>query len=216
MAGPKPFHRHGSASVSSAEIIAVPCNEGLHSFFQGRFWGKISESQKQRSVGEGEWNVAFLHRHEIALGPYSGRGLDGGDEIHERDRCRGADVDDPPRRDGGQAVIRKGRSSSFDLRRRMANEPEYRFDDIVDIGKVPAHFAIIIDINWATLEKRGGKFEKCHVRASPGAVNREKSQHCDRDFEEVALLTGTKRMEGRRTASQTASASATSCLLRFT
>jgi UDP-glucuronate 4-epimerase len=30
-------------------------------------------------VGEGNWNIALLHRHEIALGPQSGRGLDGGD-----------------------------------------------------------------------------------------------------------------------------------------
>lgn len=49
---------------------------------------------------------------------------------------------------------------------------------------------MIIDIDWATLEKRGGKFEKRHVRAAPGAVDREKSQHRDRDFEEMAIRMG--------------------------
>ena len=90
---------------SKSEIIAVPGDKTLNSFFHRRFRGKTSQAQKQRGIGEGDWNIALLHRHEIALGPHSGRGLDGGDEIHERDRCFGADVDDPPGRDGRKAVF---------------------------------------------------------------------------------------------------------------
>jgi hypothetical protein len=44
--GPKPGYCHGYAVVSSAEIIAVPRDESVNSFFQLRFWGKTSQSQK--------------------------------------------------------------------------------------------------------------------------------------------------------------------------
>src|ERR1700730_847975 len=109
MAGPKPGHCLACAVSLKSEIIAVPGDKTLNSFFQLRFRGKTSESQKQRRVGEGDWNIALLHRHEIALGAQSGRGLDGGDEIHERNRCLGADVDDSPGRDGRKAVFGPGR-----------------------------------------------------------------------------------------------------------
>ena len=185
-----PRHCHGYTIISSAEIIAVPRDESLNSFFKLRFRGKTSQSQKQRRIGEGDWNIALLHRHEIALGPQSGRGLDGGDEIHEHDRHRRADIDDPPGREGRKAVFGQGRRSSLHRRRRMAEQPEHRFDEIVDVCEIAAHISVIVNVEGAALEKRGGKFEKRHVRAAPGAVDREKSQHCDRDFEEMAVGMG--------------------------
>jgi hypothetical protein len=42
------------------------------------------------------------------------------------------------------------------------------FDDVVDVGEVPCHPAVVVDLDGPAFEHGLGELEQRHVRAAPG------------------------------------------------
>jgi len=61
------------------------------------------------------------------------------------------------------------------------------FHDIIDIGEVPLHAAVVVNLYRLTANDRIGKLEISHVRAAPGPVYGEESQTGDGHVIEVAV-----------------------------
>lgn len=47
-------------------------------------------------------------------------------------------------------------------------------NDVINIGEIAPHFAVVIDINGLAGENGLGEEEKGHVRAAPGAIDGKK------------------------------------------
>ena len=69
----------------------------------------------------------------------------------------------------------------------MIKHPHHPFDDVVDIGEVASHVAMVEDIDRATGEHRIGKQKGRHVGSAPGAVDRKKAQTGGRQPEKMAV-----------------------------
>ena len=59
---------------------------------------------------------------------------------------------------------------------RMVDDAYDSFDDVVDVGEISLHLAVVVDVDGAIFQNRFGKEKKRHVRASPGAVDGKKAQ----------------------------------------
>ncbi len=66
-------------------------------------------------------------------------------------------------------------------------DPHHTLDDVVDIGKVTAHLAVIEDINRLAGKNSFGKQEQGHVRTAPGTVNGEKTQPGTRQVVQMGI-----------------------------
>jgi hypothetical protein len=59
--------------------------------------------------------------------------------------------------------------------------------DIVDIGEIPSHLAVIEELDRLAGKNRLGKDEHGHVWPPPRAINREKAKACGRDAIQVTI-----------------------------
>ena len=73
---------------------------------------------------------------------------------------------------------------------RMLEHAHNPFHDIIDIGEVPLHAAVVVNLYRLTANDRIGKLEISHVRAAPGPVYGEEPQTGDRHAIEVAIGVG--------------------------
>lgn len=73
---------------------------------------------------------------------------------------------------------------------RFQKNPDNSFDNVVDVGEVPLHVAVVVQRNRGSVQDRAGEFEQGHVRASPRTVDREKTQAGRRNSEERGVGTG--------------------------
>ena len=48
--------------------------------------------------------------------------------------------------------------------------------EVIDVGKVPLHVPVVVDVDVFAREDHLGELEVRHVRASPGSVDREEVQ----------------------------------------
>src|SRR3546814_6745852 len=72
-------------------------------------------------------------------------------------------------------------------RRRIVEHADHPVDDVVDIGKVALHVAVVEHLDRLPLEDRLREDIERHVRTPPGAVNREKPQTCLRKAEQMRI-----------------------------
>ena len=106
--------------------------------------------------------------------------LQGADEVQEVFRLTAADVVDSVRWDG-QAVL------ALLLLRGSLHDPADTFYDIVYVGEVPAHVAVVEDLDFLSCCQLVGGGEVEHIWAACGAVDREEAQACSGDVVELAV-----------------------------
>jgi hypothetical protein len=52
----------------------------------------------------------------------------------------------------------------------------HRLDDIVNIGEVALHLAVVVDVNTFTFQHRFRELEQRHIRAAPRAIDGKEAQ----------------------------------------
>src|SRR5690625_6465178 len=123
-------------------IVAVPGNESRHSVFNRRARLEPNVAGQSVNVGPAGRNVARLYIHEVFDRLLSEFFFDGFDQVHELDWIVVADVVHAIGRfaAGGTGIIARpvwiGGSRAID-------DAHNAFDNIVDIGEITAHVAVV-------------------------------------------------------------------------
>ena len=63
--------------------------------------------------------------------------------------------------------------------------PNHRLDDVVDIGEVALHFAVVVNVDTFSFQHRFRELEQRHIRATPRTINRKEAQPGGRDAVQV-------------------------------
>ena len=126
---------------------------------------------KFRGVGVRLVNVARLHRQKLLLSRLAVGVLDFGDKVHQLYRVAAADVVHLV----GHA-IRAFRGDWHVVERMHA-----ALGDVVDIGEVADHVAVVGHLDGLALRDGAGKEHRAHVGPPPRAVNRKVAQSRHRD-----------------------------------
>ncbi len=74
--------------------------------------------------------------------------------------------------------------------RRAAQYPHKALDDVIDVGEVSPHPALVEYLNRFTRKDLPGEEHRRHVRAAPRTVYREKSKSCAWDGEQMRVGMG--------------------------
>ena len=69
----------------------------------------------------------------------------------------------------------------------MVDDADYRFDDVVDVGEVAFHVAVVVQVDRVAVQDGAGEGEQRHVGPAPGAVHGEEAQAGGRDAEQVRV-----------------------------
>ena len=128
-----------------------------------------------RGVGIGAVDVPCLHRKELLAGLAPCRLLDARDVVHQPCGGRVADVVDAVGRRGGGRVGRPGVPPGIALRDDV-RDAHYPLDDVVDVGEVAPHVAVVEDLDGAVVEYGVHEEEGRHVGTSPRPVDGEEAQ----------------------------------------
>mmetsp|Transcript_59449 Transcript_59449/g.140639 ORF Transcript_59449/g.140639 Transcript_59449/m.140639 type:complete len:306 (+) Transcript_59449:1652-2569(+) len=131
-------------------------------------------------------HIAVLHRHEVLDRLAAHRLLDRLDEAHQLDGRMVADVEHAVGRAGAGRVSRVrvvGRVG----RRGAVQHPHDAFGDVVDVGEVADHLAVVEHVDRPPLDDGLGEQEQRHVRPAPGPVHREEAQPRRRQAEQVRV-----------------------------
>ena len=141
-------------------------------------------------IGPGRVHVARLHRHVVPDRPDPEGVLDRVDEVEQLHLVRVTDVDDPERRDRGQAVVVGYllwilRSLGY----RIHQHPDPP-NQVTDVGEVAVHVAVVVDIDRPPVEDRVDELVVGEVGSSPGPVDREEPEHRGREVPEVGVRVG--------------------------
>src|SRR5438552_1433075 len=164
----------------------IPSDKPADPNFHWGGWGKICECPYAFRVGKTGRHVAILHGQVIFLRGPAQRTFQRLDVGHEVDRLVVPDVIDPI---GSRARGRVGRfriEGGIALRSAVQN-PDQTLDNVVDIGEVPPHLAVIEHVDWMPFQDRPGKAEQRHIRPAPGAVDREEAQARGREPVEMTV-----------------------------
>lgn len=70
------------------------------------------------------------------------------------------------------------------------HDPINPLDDVVDVGEIPPHLAMVEDLDRNTFQDCLGEEVVGHVRSPPGSVNREEAQPGHRQAIEMAITVG--------------------------
>ena len=84
--------------------------------------------------------------------------------------------------DGGLAAVPVGGALGG-----MVDHADYRFGDIVDVGKVAFHVAVVVEVDGVSVEDGAGEGEQGHVGPAPGAVDGKEAEAGRRDAEQVRV-----------------------------
>ena len=57
----------------------------------------------------------------------------------------------------------------------LVEAADHPFNDVVDVGEVAAHAAVVEHTDRLASEDRTGEQHRCHVRPAPGAIHREEA-----------------------------------------
>src|SRR2546429_117748 len=87
------------------------------------------------------------------------------------------------------AAFRRRRTAGFlgIGRRDVIDQARYNTRNIVNIGEVAPHLAVVEELDRRVFNDGFGKQEISHVGPAPRPVNGEKSQTCDRQTIEMAI-----------------------------
>jgi len=111
-------------------------------------------------IGVGLVHVAGLHGQEVLFGRLAVSVFDFGDKVHELYGVAAADVVNLV----GHVVRALGGIGH------MVQSVNGAFGDVIDVGKVTDHVAVVEYLNRFALGNRAGKEHGRHVRASPRTV----------------------------------------------
>ena len=112
-----------------------------------------------------------------------------GDELVEFHSLVIADIIDAPGR-GTRGRVGRGGVEGRVGRGNQGQQADHAFHDVIDIGEVAAHAALVEDLDGFAPHNGRGKEMQGHVRAAPGAVDREKAQARAGQAVEVAVGMG--------------------------
>ena len=121
-----------------------------------------------RGVGVRLVDIARLHRQEFLLRGLAVRVLDFGNKVHQFHRITATDV-----------VHLVGHTLVGD--RHVVKRMHATFGDIVDVGKVANHVAVVEHLDGLALRNSRSKEHRAHIGPPPRAVNREVAQSRHRD-----------------------------------
>ena len=128
-------------------------------------------------VGVGLVHVTGLHGQEILLGGFAVSVFDFGNEIHELYGVAATDVVNLV----GHVVGALGGIGH------VVQCVDGAFGDVVDVGKVADHVAVVEHLDRFALGDCTGEEHGRHVRTSPRTVYGEESQTCDGQVVELAV-----------------------------
>ena len=176
-------------------IFFIPFRKLPEAFTEGDAGGEAEVAFEGGGVGISGGDVAGLHRDELLVGfeVVVGGENTGADEFFLEDLYEvqevfglaAADVIDGVGRDG-QAVF-----AGF-LFGGLGHNADDAFDDVIDVGEVPAAVAVVEDLDGLAFQEFVGKAEVGHVRSSGGAIDGEEAQAGGRDVVEFAVAMGEK------------------------
>jgi len=177
------------------------------------------ERLQERCVGPSCRDVALLHGHIIANGLLADFSLDGVYEVQEANFVGIANIDDPERRGGAQAVAWRNVFDLFGALWDCINEAGDAADEVFDISEVAPHLAIIVDVDRFSIDDVPHKFEVGHVWPAPRPVDREEAEHGDRQVVDMRVAVAHRligelrcRIEGERVATRSVSVKGISVL----
>ena len=116
-------------------------------------------------IGVGLVHVAGLHGQEVLLGRLAVSVFDFGDKVHELYGVAAADVVNLV----GHVIRALGCIGH------MIQRVDGAFGDVVDIGEVADHVAVVEHLDGFTLGNSAGKKHGRHVGAAPRTVNGKES-----------------------------------------
>ena len=126
-----------------------------------------------------------MQRQQPPFGGADGLPLEAADELVEGDELMIADVEDAVRGAAGRRVGLSGIEVLVAGGQPIAN-PDDCGDDVVDVGEVALHLAVVEDIDRPAFEDRAGEQEGGHVGPAPGSVNGEETKAGGRQPIEMA------------------------------
>ena len=170
-------------------VRLIPLDEPGDPLFQRRAGAKTGIAHQIVHVGIGLGHVARLHRQKFLRGRASQALLDQGDHFQQLDRLIVADVVDAiggvARAGIGPRLLHCGSGCGG-----AVQHAEHALDDVVDVGEVPPHPAVIENVDRPAGENRPREEEQGHVGPAPGTVDREEPQPGGRQPEEMAVGMG--------------------------
>lgn len=152
-------------------VALVPLHELSDAVVQAPVGLTAAFGLELRGVGVRLVNVAGLHRQEILLGGLAVGVLDFGDKVHQLYRVAAADV---------VYFVRNAVRALF-CDRLVVERIHAAFRDVVDVGEVADHIAVVEHLDGLALRDGAGKEHGAHVGPPPRAVNREVAQSRHRD-----------------------------------
>ena len=169
----RPYWRKSCISVLI--VVLIPCRELAQPLFNRRRWLEVKVALQFAHIRVRLIDIARLHWQELLLCRLADGLLQHLDEMHELLRLVVADVIDLV------AVAELIRL------RRIAEHVLDACDDIVDIGEVTVHIAVVVDLDGLAPADLVGELEIRHVRATERPVNREEAQPRRRNAVEMAV-----------------------------
>src|SRR6266478_4911831 len=166
-----------SIGASNFVMVAIPCDEAANTILNGCLGPKADVARQIRDIGEGFGYVPGLHRQHILYRRATQLLLQQRHHVHKLFRAVMTDIVEPRRRTP-RALISCGNA---------IDEARYYTDNVIDIGEVAAHLAMVKKPNRLAFNDGLGKQKNCHIGPSPWPVDGEEPQAGDRKPVEVAV-----------------------------
>lgn len=142
--------------VSNTVILAIPIHKARNALLHAGGGGEAGGGLQRAGVGRGGGHVAVLHGQEVFLRGFAQRVFQRGDVGHQLDGIVVADVEHAvrrPARGGVGLLFVKGRICLG----RAVTDADDAFDDVVDVGEVALHFAVVEHVDRPSFEDRPGE-----------------------------------------------------------
>ena len=141
-------------------VALVPLHEFADAVVQAPVGLVAALGFELSGIGVGLVHIAWLHGQEVLLGRLTVSVFDFGNKVHELYGVAAADVVNLV----GHVVWALGGIGH------MVQRVDGAFGNVVDVGKVADHVAVVEHLDRFTLRNGAGKKHGRHVRASPRTV----------------------------------------------
>lgn len=161
--------------ISVLIVVLIPCRELAQPLFNRRRRFEVKVALQFTHIRVRLVDITGLHGQELLLRRLADGLFQHLNEVHELLRLVVADVVDLV---AVAELIRLGRIAEHVLDAR---------DDVVDIGEVAVHIAVIVDLDSLAPADLVGELEIRHIRTAERPVNREEAQSRRRNPVEMAV-----------------------------
>ena len=156
-------------------VFLIPCRELAQALFNRRRRPEVEVALQFTDIRIRLVDITGLHRQKLLLRRLADSLFQHLDEVHELLRLVVADVVDLV---AVAELIRLGRIAEHVLDAR---------DDVIDIGEVAVHIAVVVDLDGLAPADLVGELEIRHIRTAERPVNREEAQPRRRNAVEMAV-----------------------------